>query len=73
MNLQSLTPTRIFTRGKRTSEPKPERVERMPLQERLIQAIPAEAQADSSNDAVLAETIRAGCQRASAGMTVFVP
>lgn len=73
MNLQSLSPSRIFNRGKRSTGTKAERVESLPLQERFLRGIPAEAQEDASHGAVLAEAARAGCERSAAGATVFVP
>ncbi len=80
MNIQSLSLPRFLSLGRRRSDPAPERVEGIYLQEGSFgggsrgspKAIASDRKQIPAAD-ILAAMACAACDRSSAGLTVFIP
>ncbi len=73
MKVEKLSLTRLFSRGKRSTEKHSERVKEIHIPATSFGRVPSLDRKEDSTDEILTETSQAACQRSGAGMTAFVP
>ena len=72
MNLHTVSLSRLFSKGKHQSEPRPE-MEQSQFPVESFGLLPVNTPMDEPAECILDDNRRAACDRSSAGVTVFIP